>query len=88
VGVPLLLSQRDLKEVATKRFFYIFEGLGAIFVAIFLAAYLVGIPTTTVYHSEAAIRYTLFVIGAILLELIISASAIAALAKSKDYDSV
>ena len=45
------------------------EGVGAIFVGIYLAAYLGGIPTTVVYHSELAVRIPLAIFGALILVL-------------------
>ena len=43
------------------------------FVGIFLAAYLGGLPTTAVLHSEAAFRIPLFIFGSVLLFLVLSA---------------
>jgi uncharacterized Tic20 family protein len=48
---------------------YSAEGIGAVFVVIFLAAYLAGLPTTNVYHSDAVVKTLLSVFGAILLIL-------------------
>ena len=52
-------------------FLYSTEGLGAVFVAIFLAAYLGGLPSTDVLHSELAFRISLMAFGAVLLGLIL-----------------
>jgi hypothetical protein len=46
------------------------QGIGAVFVGIFLAAYLGGLPTTTVLHSELAFRIPLIIFGAALLVLV------------------
>ncbi len=49
------------------------EGVGAVFVGVFLAAYLGGMfmnPSTTVLHSEPPFKITLFILGAALLVLI------------------
>ena len=46
------------------------QGIGAVFVGIFLAAYLGGLPTTTVLHSEIAFRIPLIIFGAALLVLV------------------
>ncbi len=54
-------------------FLFVVEGAGAIFVGVFLAAYLGGLfmtPQTTVLHSEPAFRLPLAVFGVFLLELI------------------
>jgi hypothetical protein len=45
------------------------EGVGAIFVGIYLAAYLGGIPTTVVYHSELAFKIPLAIFGTLILVL-------------------
>ena len=45
------------------------EGVGAIFVGVFLVAYLGGIPTTVVYHSELAFKIPLAIFGALILVL-------------------
>ncbi len=65
------------------KFLFAVEGVGAVFVAIFLAAYLGGLfytPQTTVLHSELAFRIPLFVFGAALLVLIL-ATVVLALAR-------
>ena len=49
---------------------YSVEGVGAIFVGIFLAAYLAGLPTTAVLHSEPTFKALLTVFGVLLLILI------------------
>lgn len=53
------------------------EGVGAVFVAVFLAAYLGGLPTSKVLHDEPAFRIPLTVFGIILLVLIFAASVLA-----------
>ena len=61
------------------------EGVGAVFVGIFLAVYLGGlfvIPQTTVFHSVPEIKLTLAVLGVIFL-IIILASVILAILKRK-----
>lgn len=71
-------------EIPTKRltkFLYIIEAVGAVFTGIFLLAYLGGLPTTAVLHSEAAFKIPLFILGAVLLELIVGAAIVAALVK-------
>ena len=63
-----------------------FEGVGAVFVGVFLAAYLGGLfynPQTTVLHSEPAFKIPLFIFGAILLVLILVAVILAAFSKKK-----
>lgn len=61
VGLPLVV--KNLKNTV----WLVFEGVGAIFASLFLAAYLGGIPTTVVYHSEPVFRVPLAVFGALFL---------------------
>ena len=65
-------------------FLYTIEAVGVAFVGVFLAAYLLGIPTTTVYHSEPAFRTTLSVLGVLLIALVLAAAVAAAFIKRKD----
>lgn len=57
---------------------YASQGVGAVFVAVFLAAYLGGLPSTNVLHSEPAFRIPLIIIGAGLLVLILATVIMAA----------
>ena len=62
------------------KFLFAVEGVGAIFVGIFLAAYLGGlfvIPQTTVFHSDQTVRLALTVLGGALLVLILAAVVLA-----------
>jgi len=62
------------------------QGLGAVFVGIFLAAYLGGMfmtPSTTVLHSEPAFRIPLTVFGILLLVLVLATIALAVSSKKK-----
>jgi hypothetical protein len=65
-------------------FLFAAEGIGAIFVSIFSAAYLLGLPSTKVLHSEPAFRTTLSILGVLLIALALLALAIAALMKRKE----
>jgi hypothetical protein len=63
-------------------FLFALQGVGAVFVAFFLAAYLAGLPTTVVYHSEPFFRFPLIIFGIILLGMILIGIVIAALRKA------
>jgi hypothetical protein len=54
------------------KFLFALEGVGIVFVGIFLVAYLGGLPTTAVLHSEPAFRLSLTVIGLAFLVLILA----------------
>ncbi len=62
-------------------FLFVVEGVGIVFVAVFLAAYLGGLPTTAVLHIEPAFRTTLAVVGVVFLIFILAAVVLAALQK-------
>ncbi len=70
-----------LSEKKITTFLFATQGVGAIFVGIFLAAYLAGLPTTAVFHSEPAFRIPLTILGAVLLVMVLSAFVLAALSK-------
>jgi len=56
-----------LTDKRLSTFLFATQGLGIIFISIFLAAYLGGLPSTNVLHSEPAIRIPLAVIGGVFL---------------------
>lgn len=76
VGLPLLFSSKKVTA-----FLLTLEGTGAVFTGIFLAAYLGGLPSTNVLHSEPVFRIPLAIFGAALLVLVFTALILAALAK-------
>ena len=61
----------QITEKTVNVLLYATEGLGAVFIAIFLAAYLGGLPSTDVLHSEPAFRISLMAFGVVLLGLIL-----------------
>jgi hypothetical protein len=71
----------ELPQKRLTKFLYVIEAVGAVFVGIFLIAYLGGLPTTAVLHSEPAFRIPLFILGAVLVELAVGAAVAAALLK-------
>jgi hypothetical protein len=77
----LTLEQEDK---STRILLFTLEGVGAVFVGIFLAAYLGGMfmnPSTTVLHSEPIFKIPLMVVGTVLLILILSVIILAVLKK-------
>jgi hypothetical protein len=54
------------------------QSIGIVFVGIFLAAYLGGLPSTNVLHSETAFRIPLSILGVVLLVLILATIIVAA----------
>jgi hypothetical protein len=67
------------KQITT--FLFAAQGIGAVFVGIFSTAYLLGLPSTAVLHSEPAFRIPLAIFGAVLLVLVLSALVLAILVK-------
>lgn len=62
-------------------FLFVAQGIGAIFVGFFLAAYLGGLPSTAVFHSEPAFRIPLYIFGVVLLVMMLAAAVLAVLSK-------
>ena len=71
-----------LTDEQTAKFLFAVQGIGAVFVGVFLAAYLGGLPTTAVLHSEPAFRIPLTILGVALLILVLSAFVLAGLSKN------
>ena len=68
-------------------FLYAVEGVGAVFVSVFLTVYLIGlrdVPKNVVYHSEPAFRTVLSVVGIVFIVLVLSAVVAAFVLKRKD----
>jgi hypothetical protein len=59
------------------------QGVGAIFVAFFLAAYVGGLPSTNVLHMEPVFRTSLTIFGAALLVMILATVILAAYLRNK-----
>jgi hypothetical protein len=66
------------------KFLYVFEGIGSVFVGAFLVAYLAGLPTDVVHHSEPTLRMILSLFGGILIIFVIISLIVSALNKKKD----
>jgi hypothetical protein len=61
-----------LSEKQTHTFLFAVQGVGAVFVAIFLLSYLGGLPSTAVLHSQPAFRLPLTFFGIALLALVLA----------------
>ncbi len=70
-----------LTDSGVTKFLYAVEGVGIVFTAVFLVAYLGGLPTTVVLHSEPAFRLTLTVLGVAFLVLTLATIILAAIKK-------
>ena len=69
------------KRIST--FLFATQGIGIVFIGVFLAAYLGGLPSTNVLHSEPAFRIPLTILGAVLLVLVLSTVIVAAFSKKE-----
>ena len=56
-----------LREKRMHNFLFAVQGVGIVFVAIFLVAYLGGLPTTNVLHNEPVFRISLAIFGVVFL---------------------
>jgi hypothetical protein len=74
----------QLNNIQITDFLLALEGVGAVFLAIFLAAYLGGLPSNTVLVSEPAFKIPLTVFGVVLLVLILAAVVLAVASKKKE----
>jgi hypothetical protein len=77
------VTQLAPSERQTNGLLYAAQGVGAVFVAVFLAAYLGGLPTTNVLHSEPVFRWLLTIFGGLFLILIVAVVAVSVLIKTK-----
>ncbi len=71
----------NFDEGQITKFLFATQGVGAIFAGVFLAAYLGGLPTTVVLHSDPIVRASLSVIGVVFLLLILSTVILVAVSK-------
>jgi hypothetical protein len=86
VGIPLLFKEKLLSSKQLSGVLYAIEGVGAVFVGLFLSAYLAGLsrlPRDVVYHSDPTYRILISAIGAILLALVLGALVVGLLLKRK-----
>jgi hypothetical protein len=63
------------------------EGVGIVFVVLFLAAYLGGLPTTNVLQDQPAFRIPLTILGVVLLVLILATVVLAGFSKKSQQQS-
>jgi hypothetical protein len=67
-----------LTDKRVSNFLFVTQGVGAIFVGLFLAAYLGGLPSTEVLHKEVVFRIPLSILGVVLLVLVLATVIVAA----------
>jgi len=59
-----------LNESQISKFLYTFEGIGVILAGSFLIAYLSGLPTDVVNHSDPTLRIVLSIFGGVAIILV------------------
>jgi len=75
----LLENSLNLTQKQITQFLFAVQGIGIMFVGIFLVAYLGGLPTTNVLHIEPVFRIPLAVFGLLFLVLVLATLVLAAL---------
>ncbi len=70
IALPLLFTWPNDKKINILTLAT--DGVGALFIGIFLSAYLAGIPTTAVFHSDPTVRLALAITGTIFLILVLT----------------
>lgn len=78
-----------LTNKQVKGFLFAVEGVGAVFVSLFIIVYLAGLsrlPSDVVYHSEPAFRMPMSIIGAVLVALALVALVLAVVFNKKNED--
>ena len=73
-----------MNENQISNFLIIFEGIGAIFIGAFLTAYLLGLPTDIVYHSDPTLRMILSLFGGLFIILILIGLTISKINRKKN----
>jgi hypothetical protein len=73
-----------MKSKQLTAFQYAVQGVGAVFVAVFLAAFLFSIPTTSVLHGQPIYQYLLAVFGGIFLILVLISLALSFIVKPSE----
>ncbi len=73
-----------LSEKRMHNFLFAVQGVGIVFVAIFIVAYLGGLPTTNVLHNQPVFRISLAVVGVVFL-VITFATVVLAVFSRKEH---
>ena len=71
-----------LSEKQITKLLFAAQSIGAAFVVTFLAAYLAGLPTTAVFHSDPIFRVPLTILGVVFLFMVLSTFVLTVLVKS------
>ena len=77
-----LLSNLKSKQLVS--FQLLVEGIGAVFCGVFLAAYLLALPSNGVLHAEPIYHEMLAIFGGLFLVLILASLVLSAMTKRID----
>lgn len=75
----VLEKNLNLTQKQLSTFLFAVQGVGIVFVGIFLTAYLGGLPTTNVLHIEPIFRILLAIFGSLFILLVIVTILLAAI---------
>ena len=70
-----------MNESQISKFLFTFEGIGVILAGSFLIAYLSGLPTDVVNHSDPTLRIVLSIFGGVAIILVFAGLLISKFAK-------
>jgi len=73
-----------LNDNQISKFLFAFERIGVVFAGSFLVAYLFGLPTDVVYHSDPTLRLVLSLFGGLVVILVLATLLISVLNRKKD----
>jgi len=73
-----------LNDNQISKFLFAFEGVGVVFAGSFLVAYLLGLPTDVVYHSDPTLRLILSLFGGLVIILVLATLLISILNRKTD----
>jgi hypothetical protein len=72
-----------MKKQQINMFLYLVQGIGAVFVAVFSAAYLFALPSMGVLHEEPIFKLLLSMFGGLFLILITASVVLAFIVKTE-----
>jgi len=73
-----------LKSKKLTSFQYAVQGIGTVFVGLFVAAYLFSLPGTNILHGEPIFNYLLAISGTVFLVLVLTSLILSFTVKTED----
>ena len=78
------MSRITLKNKTLTSFQYAVQGIGTVFVSLFVAAYLFSLPGTNILHGEPIVNYLLAIFGSVFLVLVLTSIILSFIVKTED----